>query len=475
MFKYIVKRLLYFIPTLIAISIITFIISVNAPGDPVESMLNKSSGEGQLSENLAYEASYSELRHRLNLDLPLFYFSINSASSCDTLFKINNMSHRAVLERMAFTYGDWKDVSRYYLSIKNLEASLALIPKTDMNEIQNLAYTKNLVNNLYLEYDITVVLPIINNIYSSIEKNDFMKPSLSQYVELKSSYESLLKNKQCYMRYVPVIHWYGLNNQYHLWLKDFLQGDFGISYQDRRPVSSVIWSALGWTTSISLLSVLIAYLIAIPIGVISAADKGSIKEKSITSVLFMLYSLPNFWVATLAVIFLCGGDWLSWFPSPGADWPDTNTPIGEWFPAMVYHLILPLICWTYGSLAFISRQMRGGILNALGQEYIRTARAKGLNRSQVLWKHAYRNSLLPIITLFASVFPMAISGAFVIEYIFSIPGMGKLSLEALLSRNYPVIYAVMMFTAILTLVGNLFADILYALADPRISFSQNKS
>jgi peptide/nickel transport system permease protein len=138
----------------------------------------------------------------------------------------------------------------------------------------------------------------------------------------------------------------------------------------------------------------------------------------------------------------------------------------------MHHLILPLFCWTYGSLAFVSRQMRGSMINALSQDYIRTARAKGLDEGKVIWKHALKNSLLPIITLFAAVFPYAISGSIVLEIIFAIPGMGKLAFEALGARNYPVVYTVVMFSAILTMAGYLVADICYALVDPRISYSK---
>jgi len=114
--------------------------------------------------------------------------------------------------------------------------------------------------------------------------------------------------------------------------------------------------------------------------------------------------------------------------------------------------------------------MRGGILNVIGQDYIRTARAKGLDEKKVIWKHALKNSLLPIITLFADVFPLSVSGSVVLEHIFNIPGMGQLSYEAFFAKNYPVIFAVLMLTAFLTLFGNLVSDILYAWVDPRISY-----
>jgi peptide/nickel transport system permease protein len=136
--------------------------------------------------------------------------------------------------------------------------------------------------------------------------------------------------------------------------------------------------------------------------------------------------------------------------------------------------VLPLFCWTYGGLAFVSRQMRGSMINSLSQDYIRTAKAKGVSERGVLWKHSFKNSLLPIITLFASVFPLAISGSIVLEIIFSIPGMGKLAFDALGARNYPVVYTVVMFSAVVTMLGYLVADICYALVDPRISYSSKK-
>jgi peptide/nickel transport system permease protein len=131
-----------------------------------------------------------------------------------------------------------------------------------------------------------------------------------------------------------------------------------------------------------------------------------------------------------------------------------------------------MVCFTYGGLAFLYRQMRGAMINTLSQDYIRTARAKGLDEKNVLWKHAFKNSLLPIITLFANVFPLVISGAIIIENKFSIPGMGKTAIEAISARNYPMIYTIVMFSAILTMVGYLVADILYAVVDPRISYNK---
>ena len=249
-------------------------------------------------------------------------------------------------------------------------------------------------------------------------------------------------------------------------------GDFGISYQDQRPVKKVIWEAVRWTVMLSIVSIILTYLIAIPLGIKAAAKKDSTSDKVMSTTLFMLYSLPVFWVATLLIMFLGGGDFLSWFPAYGVGEVADSDGFITVFWIRFYHLILPMICFTYGGLAFLYRQMRGAMINTLSQDYIRTARAKGLDEKNVLWKHAFKNSLLPIITLFANVFPLVISGAIIIEDKFSIPGMGKTAIEAISARNYPMIYTIVMFSAILTMVGYLVADILYAVVDPRISYNK---
>jgi len=465
MAKYILRRLLYFIPTLIAISLFTFFISVNAPGDPVEIMLNRIEGnESQHSQKLAAEKDYAEMRHKLGFDLPLFYFSLTDVTVSDTLYKIPKKERRETLKRLSNEYGSWENVSGYYLSIQKFETEIYS---------QSSVETKILINELYNNYDDEKIKSILSKLNLTAVQNDSLKKIPNPFqLNIQTSFQKLLTEKNSYKKYIPIIHWYGFNNQYHHWLVNFFTGDFGISFQDKRPVKSVMYAALGKTLGISLLSILLAYCIAIPLGVHSAVKKGTTNEKTITTTLFVLYSLPNFWIATMLVIFLCGGDFLSWFPAPGSPPIPDDAPLWYKFSEGAYRLILPLFCWTYGSLAFISRQMRGGILASITQDYIQTARAKGLEEKKIIWKHALKNSLLPVITLFSSIFPLAISGSFVIETIFNIPGMGKLSLDALYARDYPIIFTVMMFTAILTMLGNLVADILYVIIDPRISYSK---
>ncbi len=489
MLKYIFKRLLIFVPTLFAISLLTFVISINAPGDPVDAMLNKGGGgEGQVSQKLATEKAYNNLRKQLGLDLPVFYFSFTNATVSDTLHKVPKIDHRINLERLAFENGNWNDVATYYNDIREFENAVFSIQKNEENAAA-LRKVKDYIASLYDSYDARKIAVVFSNLDFIFSGSANVQAARPAYTAVKNAYHSMVHNRSEFRKFIPSIHFYGTGNQYHRWMfgeapwigeakpgqsKGFMRGDFGISYQDKRPVSSVLWDAVRWTVLISVLSMIIAYVFAIPLGVTSAVKKGTKTERSITTSLFVLYSLPNFWIATMMIIFLCGGDYLDWFPAFGLGTLPEDAPFWERFAETTYHLILPVACWTYGSLAFISRQMRGGMLNVIGQDYIRTARAKGLDENTVIWKHALRNSLIPIITLFANIFPLAISGSFVIESIFSIPGMGKVSLDALVARNYPIIFTVMMFTAILTLVGNLVADVLYAVVDPRISFSGKK-
>ncbi len=475
MFKYIVKRLLIFFPTLIVISLVTFMISQNAPGDPVEQMLTQSvgGGEGRASNRIATEKAYLEQRKKLGLDLPIFYFSVSSLAHPDTLYRIPKARHRENLSRLIHYYGNWEQVEAYYHQIRKLEAAVYNIPRDDSNA-QALIRLRDIVSLLLVSYQDEKITTIFSELSKICSENQSLAPLIPEAEASKKSYDTLQTEQKKWKTYVPAMNFYGFQNQYHRWITKFFMGDFGISYQDKRPVSSIVWEAIGWTMLLSMLSIFLTYIVAVPIGVWSAVNKGTTADRFVTSGLFILYSLPSFWVATMMIFFLGGGDYLDWFPPHGVMSVSANAPLSEKIPDIAYHLVMPLFCWTYASFAFLSRQMRGGMLTVIKQDYVRTAWAKGLPKSKVTWKHAFRNSLLPVITLFASIFPLSISGSIVLEYIFSLPGMGSLSYNAIIARDYPVVYTVIMFSAILTLIGYLVADILYAAADPRITFTGRK-
>ncbi len=272
---------------------------------------------------------------------------------------------------------------------------------------------------------------------------------------------------------------YGLDKpiyeRYWIWVKQIATLDFGRSYKDHRPVINKIAERIPITLTLNLISILLIYLIAIPIGVYSAVSHGRFSERLSTFFLFILYSIPSFWMAMILIFFLGGGDYWDLFPvygilSPGAEnYPFFNKAIN-----FLWHITLPVFCLTYGGLAYLSRFQKGSLMEVLREDFVRTARAKGLPKHIVLLKHALRNALIPIITILAGILPAMIGGSVIIESIFSIPGIGQLGFEAVLSRDYPVIMAIATISAILTLIGILIADLVYVLVDPRISFEAKK-
>ena len=223
----------------------------------------------------------------------------------------------------------------------------------------------------------------------------------------------------------------------------------------------------------SIISVFLAYLISIPLGIYSAYKKDTKFDRISSILVFILYSMPSFFVGVLLLYTFANPDMFRWFPVSGIQDPTVFDPNwGAWdkLTHRLPYFILPLCAYVYSSFAFLSRIMRVGVIDVFGQDYIRTARAKGLGEGKVVMKHALRNSLLPIITVFANIFPLAIGGSVIIETIFTIPGMGFEIYNSILNSDYPMIVAVFTIIGFLTMVGYLIADILYAVVDPRISY-----
>lgn len=270
---------------------------------------------------------------------------------------------------------------------------------------------------------------------------------------------------------------YGLDQpiyvQYVKWLGRIVTLDFGDSFVDHRPVLKKIGDALPITLTLNILTIIIIYVISIPLGVFSAVTNRKVLDKFVMVFLFILYSLPSFWVASILITYLGGGDYLDMFPivgfvSEGAD----RLPWYGWVGNVMWHLVLPVTCLTYGGFAFLSRFARGTMLEVIRQDYITTAKAKGLSGRKVIWKHAFRNTLIPILTLMGTLLPALLGGSVIIEQIFSIPGMGRLGFQSILSRDYPTIMAIATIQAFLTLISLLLADIMYVFADPRVSFKR---
>lgn len=258
---------------------------------------------------------------------------------------------------------------------------------------------------------------------------------------------------------------------YGHWLGRVLQLNFGESFVDHRAVSAKIGERIGLTVSLAGSALILSYLIAIPLGVVAALKRGQALDRSISFAVFVLYSIPSFAAALLLILFVAGGDYLNLLPMYGVHSIGviTMNPLQSLWDRIL-HLILPVICLTYGSLASISRYGRVSMLEALAQDFVRTARAKGLPERLVIYRHALRNALISIITIFALELPVVIGGAVIIESIFQLPGMGLLLLDAINNRDQAVIMGIVTLSAVVTLLGYLAADILYVVVDPRIRY-----
>jgi peptide/nickel transport system permease protein len=270
---------------------------------------------------------------------------------------------------------------------------------------------------------------------------------------------------------------YGLDKPVHEaywdWLKDLASGDLGISFNEKKPVADVIGSRVRATLLLTVPSLVIAYLLAIPIGLWSTIRSGKLDERIAGVSLYMLYAIPSFIAALflqlLFAVKLSGTAWeLPLMGMHHSDYDEMGTIAQAW--DSLQHMLLPVICFTYVSLAYYSRFIKANMEEVIRQDYIRTARAKGLGQMRIILHHAFRNTLIPFVTLLGLSLPSLLGGAIILEQVFNWPGMGQLYFRSISTRDYPVIMGLTLSLSVLTLLGQLFADILYAFVDPRITY-----
>jgi peptide/nickel transport system permease protein len=265
-----------------------------------------------------------------------------------------------------------------------------------------------------------------------------------------------------------------LVTQYLYWLRGILRFDLGASIVDHRPVTRRILEKLPNTFELNALAFLIAAAIGVPLGLWSAARAGRPLERASSVLFFLLYSLPSFWVALLLMeLFAVKLGLLPTFGMTSDEYLDLST--GQKLLDHARHLVLPVTTLTYAQIAIFARFSKSALTEVIHQDYITTARAKGAAPQNVLWRHAFRNALIPLITLLGLTIPYLISGSVIVEQIFQWDGIGRLYFTAILTRDYPIVLGLTVVTALVTLLASLLADILYAIADPRVRFEENPS
>jgi peptide/nickel transport system permease protein len=268
---------------------------------------------------------------------------------------------------------------------------------------------------------------------------------------------------------------YGLDKplhvQYFEWIKKLARFDFGTSFVDERPVTEKIIERIPLTFTVNAASLLLVFLIAVPLGVRSALKQGTWSDHVTTITVFLFFAAPTFWLALLLMQLF--SIQLSWFPISGVKSLDYDyLSRGGKILDVAWHLFMPVLVSTLGGFAGLVRYMRSTMIEALHQPYVYTARAKGLPERQVVYKHALRNALLPIVTIIGLSIPGLLGGSVIFESIFALPGIGRLFYEAVMTRDYPLIMAEVVLGGVLTMLGNLIADISYALVDPRIRYKR---
>jgi len=267
---------------------------------------------------------------------------------------------------------------------------------------------------------------------------------------------------------------YGLDKPiyeaYFIWLGNVVRGDLGRSIpKNNQPVLGLILSRLPATLMVTVTSLLLTYVLSIPIGLWSTAKSGTTAERTVSTILYMLYSLPSFVAALyLQLLFYTKLGWLPLFGMTSDNYATLSASGKVW--DVFQHALLPIVCFTYGSLAYYSRFIRANMQEVIRQDYIRTARAKGVSPVRVLWHHAFRNTLIPLATLIGLTLPQLLSGAVILEQIFAWPGIGQLFFESISQRDYDTLMGLTLIFSVMALVGQLLADVLYAVVDPRVSY-----
>ena len=479
---YIIRRLLLMIPTFFGISLIVFAVLNLAPGRP-----------GAQRADIALDArteqtqeSYRIFREQFNLDKPVLFNTrfllerddvermieraagITGATTAERIRaqeELEDLGEHAVPHLVAILNdanrsgkSQPRDAAVYFLRLNGRQKLVDPFDPHPSAEVraQNQAAEANNGRIRELRYSPSD---------SEEKKREVVAAWNRWFAENRARYEHGFTDKLVTLFF---------DTRFATYWKNLFKLDFGVSLATREPVVSTLISKLKYSLSLSVGSLILAYLIAIPIGVFSAVKKDTRADRGLTLTLFMLYSLPSFFVATLLLFFFSyGSNWeaLRWFPTGGfrtRDYTELTTlqQIGD----VMWHLVLPIFCLTYGSLAALSRYMRTGLLDVIRSDYVRTARAKGLSERVVIGKHALRNGLLPILTLLAGLLPAVLGGSVIIEYIFGIPGMGLWIIDSIYQRDYNVVMAVELFSTILVLVGILLTDLSYALVDPRIRY-----
>lgn len=485
MFEYLIKRLLIMIPTFFGISILIWLVMTLAPGDPSA----KSTGGGLDSgppedlTSLEQGRSRRNFRRKFGLDRPRFWNDWDAlpaaeveAALRDVLGGVRDAGAKAFKESTQ-SLDDWGTYA--------LRPLIELLPRLrDEPRLQSLALR-------YLRQSAYQYRTLYKPGYLPTDEERARDAQIDADNDQIRHADMTWKPDSTAEERDPVVArwqaWWaeragrhareGLgkvwnrltDTQFATYWGNVGTGDLGRSIRTNEPVSSMILARLKYSLSLALPGFLIAWVLAVLLGVFSATHHRSWADQGLGVVLFALYSIPTFVMGTILQRWLAID--LGWFPQDRFESAHASD-LTTWahLKDVLWHITLPIVCYAYGGLAAISRYARSGMLNVLQSDFVRTARAKGLRETTVIWRHAVRNGMMPIVTLLGTALPVLLGGSLIIEYIFNIDGFGLLMITSIRQNDYNVVMGIQLIVAALTLIGLLLTDLIYAAMDPRISF-----
>lgn len=473
MLQYTLKRLLLIIPTFFFVSLVIFFVLNIAPGRPGQS--EQAAQAGESANSALQQDSYRFFKEQFNLDKPILLNTrswLQTGAVREMLVTAHALAGTPTTRDRIKAQNDLDDLGNY--GVKHL---YDLMRDDSDAEVQRWA-TWHLTRAAQLSLSDPATDAAERQVIGAL--NEQMQTlywptgaDAARVNAVKDAWQTLWHEHHALYEFSTgeAVHALFLDTRFAKYWRNLFHFDFGLSTIDKRPVLPTIGDKLKYSLSLTLVSVLLAYLIAVPIGIFSAVKQGSVADTVTTIVLFLLYSMPTFFTATVLLRLLSEGEPVAWFPTGGfstmgvgdeTTWQHTKD--------ILWHLVLPVVTYTSVTLAALSRYARTGVIDVIRSDYVRTARAKGLHEVVVIVKHAARNGMIPILTLLGSLLPVLVSGSVVIEVVFNIPGMGLYLFDAINLRDYNAVMGVLIIATVLTLVGILISDLSYGLADPRISF-----
>ena len=462
MLTYLFKRISTLFLSLWIISVCLFFLQKNASVDLVM-LQNKARSNGSFYLHpLAAEKVYRAEAVRLNFDKPLFYFFMQPVMFPDTFYKVQYPEAIKIQKKLLLKTGDWALVQTYFQS---LTAFYEKVAKTENGALS--IFWKQQLQEMATTSDLSALK-------SACKVSDEMREPFSVEIrKIEALLDRLSNQTPSFFAWLPSPAWNGLDNQFHSWFSKIIHGDIGISSRDGRPVSDKLKEAIPWTLWVNGLAILLAYIFAMPVGILMAILPKSKWLGWINNILLALYALPAFWVGSLLLFQATLPEYgFSFFSISG--WSNLQKEggfLGQPIPFLL-QLSLPVFCMAYGLAAYLTSYMQSTFSKVLNEPYMLFAKTKGISKARLYFIHALPNALLPQIVFVAGIVPALITGSVVIEVIFNVPGMGRLFIDSMLSQDFTTVYSFVLLVSVLTAVGLIISDILLVFTDPRIRLTK---